>query len=243
MKEFVTQLFLQSGFTLHTNAEEALLFTNNEQGDKRSYWLLLEREQATLLEEQISLFIKFKALIGEKDFDKNCSLLLLLKRPAPGTEPEHKREVLLIEDNPFYFKKYVLCYTLKELEEFTAARNNRHELNFLEKEMVSRACFSVYKKGPQAENWQSLVFRLSLKIPFINVKTEVKPGLSALFDDNDQILATKHLNTLDTAVNSFVFGKSTEEISNTAPLELLTALNLNQQHDGEQAPSDQDPEL
>ena len=239
MKEFVTQLFLQSGFNLHSDNEEALLFTNHEKGDKRSYWLLLEREEATLLEEQISLFNKFKAFIGEKDFDKNCSLLLLLKRPVPGTEPNHKREVLLIEDDPFYCKKYVLCYTAKEFEDFTVARNNRNELNFLENEMISRACFTIYKRSPQAETWQSLVFRLALKIPFVNIKTEVKGGLSALFVDNDQILITKQLNTLDTAVNNFVFGRSTEDISNTTPLELLAALNLNQQHDGEQATSDQ----
>ena len=244
MKAFIDQLFLQSNFVaFSTENTDAQLFINNGPDGRTSYWITLKRETLDLLEEQAAPFNKFKGIVSQQDFDKNCSLLLLIERSSTLDDQEFKKKILLIEDNPYYFKKYVLCYTAKELEELIVARNNRTELGFLERHMVSRACFDAYKKDPYAENWQSLVFRTALKIPFTKVKVEVKPGLSALFEDNRFQLEAKNVHRLDDAIRTVLFDQSIDELSKTSPHHLLEILNLKKLQNGYQNPSEQNPEL
>ncbi|MEO3408487.1 ABC-three component system middle component 1 [Mucilaginibacter sp. CAU 1740] len=243
MKEFIQQIFLQSGFELHTQEEHALLFTGGGQTVKKSYWLILERAEPLLLEDQADLFIKYKFLVDQQEFDKNCSLLLLVNTTGTTIDQQFRNRALLIEDNPFYFKKYVLWYTDQEFEAFTNARNNRAELGFLERHMVSRSSFDAYKTDPRAESWQALLFRLALKIPFVNVKVDIKPGLSALFDDNHEQLVQKGLNLVDDDLGAYLFDKTTDEIGRIPAIDLLNALNLNQKQNGDQTTESADTEL
>lgn len=62
-----------------------------------------------------------KAEFHESDMDKNTTLIITSVRP--DTEPLNSAPKVKIEDNPYYFKKYVFSYTVA---------SEQHAISFLE---------------------------------------------------------------------------------------------------------------
>lgn len=69
-----------------------------------------------------------KADFHESDMDKNTTLVITSARP--DTEPLNSDAKVKIEDDPYYFKKYVFSYT---------SASERHATSFLEHKKTERA--------------------------------------------------------------------------------------------------------
>jgi len=169
MKNFIHNLLQQSGFYPVEN-DNTTLFIGNDDNPRKSYWVILERDDLDFLEIQNKVFSDCRSLVKKPDFDKNCSLVILLKITEETDLVELKKTTLLIEENPYYFKKYVLIYKDEEYEHLIIKKEDKPERQFLENQITNRECFNTYKANPQTHNWQSLVFRMALKFPFMTVR-------------------------------------------------------------------------
>jgi len=175
MKNLIRSLFNHHHFEL-TELDFGDLYTSSD--DRKYYWLVIEQNDASkVLELQDEWFEKCKEQIDSKEFDKNTSLLILANNDKNEIK---KQEILLIEEDPFQFKKYVLLLTsdsLKHLIEQTENGKPEKILNLI----VDETVFNDYKLKYYEYNWRHLLYHLAQKLPFLKINVEVNQDLDNLF--------------------------------------------------------------
>lgn len=91
---------------------------------KSNYYLLLfvdsVSELNVILKKQARYFFLLKEFFSDlREVDKNTSMIIFLRTM------EVNYESLLLEEDPFYFKKYILPYTSKQFESFSEEYTNQ----------------------------------------------------------------------------------------------------------------------
>lgn len=100
------------------------------------------------------------------EMDKNTSLILCNKRHENATLSVDRQR--RIEDDPFYFKKYVLLYSEKELAELKKHLEQQHSVVDSIKEYIyNKQNFDKYKDNPENNYVYSAIISLITKIPVI----------------------------------------------------------------------------
>lgn len=123
----------------------------------------------------------------KSDMDRNTSLLI----KAFGTEEELKdsSEKIKIEDDPYYFKKYVLSSTeyaeKKVVNYFNDRRTNCKEgevslILEMQNYLLKTDMFNKYKDNPYNEMIYSYFVELSTKIPVIPLKVSSSNDLNSV---------------------------------------------------------------
>lgn len=173
---FIQKQFEDNGYSVLGFVHEDVLFLkNNEHED---FWLVavgLEsyQNQDVLFEEMQASFYKEYPLAV-----KNTSLLILYDTDADLLE---SNTLIEIENDPLYFKKYVLCYTAESYNKIMdmlkgdtvagLAMNNDIFTN-----MMNESVF-----GPA-----SLLYSIMHKLPFIPLKqTTVDKEAQAIFNSEE----------------------------------------------------------
>ena len=118
----------------------------------------------------------------------------------------------------------MLYYTDAEYQQLLVNKGDKSELEFITYQITHVDCFKVYKANPQDLNWQSLVYRMTLKFPFIPVPIKTNKGLASLFEDNKVKLATKRFTELDDKLVELYNPMAINEINNLTPSEILAKL-------------------
>lgn len=187
MKKLIRDLFNHHHFEL-TELDFGDLYISGN--DRKYYWLVVEQNDvAKVLELQDAWFDKCKEKVDSKEFDKNTSLLIL----ANNDEKEiKKQDILLIEEDPFQFKKYVLLYTSSALKNLSDESENGEPENILDL-IVSDTVFYEYKKKYSDYNWRHLLYNLAHKLPFLNINVAVNQDLDNLFSETKESLTKNEL--------------------------------------------------
>jgi len=120
-------------------------------------------------------------------WDKNLSLLIMLKVNQLNLSPKIQSLIFDIEEEPFMFKKYILPYTDRQQELFKTQLENyegRNEIAFLEHVLYNSKNFSVFKARNENEDFHlyDLVSKLYIKIPYLNIVNQNKEVKSLLND-------------------------------------------------------------
>lgn len=188
MKNLIKQLFINEGFT-SIDLNSKIFFTKDIIGISY-YWLVVQVDSlSTVIDSQDIWFEDCKDNIKLKDFDKNTSLLVL-------TEIEHsiawKKEVLLIEEDPFQFKKYVLGYTQDQLRELLSF-STIGEPEAIKNLITNETTFNDYKNSYSEYTWHNLLYTISQKLPFIKLNVTTEKGLDNLFEKLDKNLTKKEV--------------------------------------------------
>ena len=155
-----------------------------------------------------SLALAFrKADFHESDMDKNTTLIITSVRP--DTEPLNSDAKVKIEDDPYYFKKYVFSYTSASerlatsfLEhKKTECTNEFSYVNELLNYLMNAEEFGKYKDAKDELSTYSYFVELATKIPAfpLNIRNSeqiksVSEFLSEQLDGKD--VNTEHLDFL-----------------------------------------------
>ncbi|WP_330112748.1 ABC-three component system middle component 1 (plasmid) [Cetobacterium somerae] len=134
----------------------------------------------------------YESLSSKENFNaivKNTNLLILLQ-----SDKEINKEIMAIEEDEYFFKKYILKYSSKELESL-----NEYKGTLINKIESIKNDYSGFKKFKQKKelynnNWFSLLMKLYIKIPELNLsnyKKEIKP--INLINDIDKELEDNNL--------------------------------------------------
>lgn len=127
---------------------------------------IINQKQESLY-ESLSLKENFNAIV------KNTNLLILLQ-----TDKEINKEIMAIEEDEYFFKKYILKYSSEELESL-----NEYKGTLINKIENIKNDYTGFKKFKQKQkfydnNWFSLLMKLYIKIPELNLsnyRNEVEP--------------------------------------------------------------------
>jgi hypothetical protein len=94
-------------------------------------------------------------------FNKNCDLILIQK---VSNYQAVEQDILLYEEDPYYFKKYFLHFTDDEEAELKGKT-----FADLKAVISDSASFSRYKQDPSAPSFYCLAARIFIKVPFLEV--------------------------------------------------------------------------
>ncbi|SEN91421.1 hypothetical protein SAMN05444671_2427 [Flavobacterium sp. CF108] len=227
MKTIINNLFSQLGLINKELNCGVIHFFEGE--NKHSYWLVIETDNLKeVLQKQSEYFNSAKEIVNDEWFDKNVSMLILHK---VENFDNIQNLVLEIEENPYLFKKEIILYKEIELEKLYQALEEQEITikNFIENKILDEAVFKAHKDNINNNNFESLLYRLAHKIPFIKLDILQENGLVTLTDNNRQKIEAGSFGELNRHIDQNFFNRSLENIneieSDTLYNILLSTLN------------------
>lgn len=114
-----------------------------------------------------------EAFTADPAFRKNCDLICIHHLDKLAEFKNHEEQIFEIEEDPHFYKKYVLYYSDTEVEAIKG-------LDFIKlNELISdKAQFNIYKNDPTAATKYSAVAKIFIKLPFLELhinKAELVP--------------------------------------------------------------------
>lgn len=97
-------------------------------------------------------------------FKKNCDLICIHRLNVLAEFKDHEEEIFAIEEDPHFYKKYVLYYSIAEegaLTEFTYEK--------LESVIADKKEFLDYKENPLNATQYSFAAKTFIKLPFLEL--------------------------------------------------------------------------
>jgi len=103
----------------------------------------------------------------ESDMDKNTSLVYCVETDINSSLLEKKK--VEIEDDPYYFKKYVFSYSNADSEKFEqlCKQFGKRPLDFIQSYILNTDNFSAFKKNYKKETAYKMISDLVIKLPMI----------------------------------------------------------------------------
>ncbi|WP_047472198.1 ABC-three component system middle component 1, partial [Acinetobacter pittii] len=130
---------------------------------------------------------KFYSAQKHPAFKKNCDLILIYKVDFLNDFNGIEEQILEIEENPYYFKKYFFYYS--DAEEKLLLGKNYGDFKSQIKKMDE---FDEYKKDPLKPSFHSLVTRVFIKFPFLEIPKFSK-SFQNLFDSVSEKVNVENL--------------------------------------------------
>lgn len=202
MIDLIESLFDSSEF-ISKKIEDCRLYSYKETSEKAAFWLVANvKDLAPLLRRQDKLFDACKKIGQHHALDKNISMLVLWETGGDQKINNMKRRIMSAEEDPYYFKKNILYYSSSELKLLKDKVGDTHIYDFLKKEVISTETFAEYKQNPTDQTWQSLLYRIVIKLPFIKIEIEEEAGgLNSLFALNASELNARGLADFDKSLS------------------------------------------
>lgn len=199
MNKFITKLFDQFNYKLIDEADDISFIKHKDYAD---FWIIVNAVNAFKLEDQETIAGKAKATIFDqhKEAEKNTSLLVLL-------EVEQISEGILdtiieIENDPFYFKKYVLAYTTKSSKE-TIEKFSPENFSSI---LMQPQNFQALKDEAEVSDPYHLLYSIAHKLPFLmtDVKMQDASLLSNQYTPREDLQdAFNWMQSIDFGVEDF----------------------------------------
>ncbi|NIG54867.1 ABC-three component system middle component 1 [Chitinophaga sp. Cy-1792] len=191
MIELISEIFQAAGFEDRGGVDFKVYAVK----DRVNYWVVIQCDNiGKIIDEQIDIFIKASEIVQAPTFDKNANLLILCRYQSiadiiPGS-------LLQVEEDPYNFKKTILYYTEGELNNLRNKIGDLPVLDTIETLILTEAVFEKHKNEFDSNDFESLVYRMAIKIPFIRMKIGQINSLESLESINKQALDDNPLNDL-----------------------------------------------
>jgi hypothetical protein len=172
MKELLNKIFFESGFKVAAETTNTIFFENPNDG-RQSYYLvhfigvqvLKGYLDSIPFEEAYMLFEEQKKL--KPDIEKNTSLLIIaVTENIEQDLNTYKNSILQIEEDEFWFKKYVLVYSNESIANFNESDMIVEDLNTC---ILNNSQFIAFKDALYVNKEYFVVMQIFLKIPFLIV--------------------------------------------------------------------------
>lgn len=213
MESIINSLFEEIGLEAQLSEFGKLYYFRD--AHQFSFWLVIETTNlSTIIENQSKFFTVSKEILKNEWFDKNANLLILCK--SSSESPFDKNLLIDIEENPFLFKKQILVYTdiekQKLIEAITTSKLTTKK--FFEQKLLSNTVFEQHKTNLNNNAFESLLYRVAHKVPFLNIKVVQKDGMSALTENNNnEVAKNSQLKELDDLISEMILNKTFDEVS------------------------------
>jgi hypothetical protein len=145
-------------------------------------FLILSILESQLLDDKINEDLIINVANGfrnseiyESDMDKNTSLIYCVETDI--SSPLLDKKKVEIEDDPYFFKKYVFSYSNADSEKFEQLCNQfgKRPLDFVQSYILNTDNFSAFKKNYKKESTYKMISDLVIKLPMIPLSfTEYK---------------------------------------------------------------------
>lgn len=116
----------------------------------------------------------------ESEMDKNTSLVYCVQTDVKSQELTKKK--VEIEDDPYYFKKYVFSYSVTDEEQFEQLcyQMNESPLKFVQNYILDTENFSKFKNNFSNETVYRMISDLIIKLPMIPISFDEKKEIRSV---------------------------------------------------------------
>lgn len=104
------------------------------------------------------------SFLSHPSFKKNCDLICIHHLNKLAEFKNHEEQIFAIEEDPHFFKKYILYYS--DTEE---AAIQDYSFDKLVTTISDKNQFSSYKDDPQAATQYSVAAKIFIKLPFLEL--------------------------------------------------------------------------
>lgn len=114
-----------------------------------------------------------EAFLTDPAFRKNCDLICIHHLDKLAEFKNHEEQIFEIEEDPHFYKKYVLYYSDTEVEAIKGI-----DFDKLNELISDKAQFNIYKSEPTAATKYSAAAKIFIKLPFLALhvnKVELVP--------------------------------------------------------------------
>ncbi|EKN3563860.1 hypothetical protein FG442_001259 [Yersinia enterocolitica] len=222
MHKLLEKLFASEGMTRHP-VTDLELYKYSSPG-KTNYWLIIHDEPIITPDRQAGWLNECKSATADPALEKNINLLIVWRTDSASVFSS--KEVHHTEEDSYFFKKHVLPYTNEELDGLQQEIVTQGFETVFHQTITTPLTFIQYKSHYLAGGWQSLLYRLAIKLPFIALHSADNTDLDNLQRNiQEKIQRTDNPGELvatELAVNSL-----TEQIASpdVLPEELLTFID------------------
>lgn len=208
--------------------EQGFLFSHPNDSEKKDFWIVIEEDDlSSVVLRQSDILNDCKIKYESNDLEKNASLLILWNTTGELELSEMKKLIMPIEENPYYFKKHVLYYSHSELEEFNSKLEDNNLSDFFSSNITNEETFRDYKENPLQGSWRELFYRVTIKLPFINININTSSNIESLQHIINNKLENNNDNRLIHLNNHFfeLYEDLTiEQIGSKEPSEIIDSL-------------------
>lgn len=184
MFNLIDELFNSYGL-IGTEVSNGRLYSFNDSSMRTAFWLVTqENDLRSILGKQSNLFDTCSKVCQKPALDKNIYMLVLWNTGGNKDLGEMKNSIMSVEEDPYYFKKNVLYFSDTELESLKNVMGVQSIAVFLRKQIVLPEIFAEYRSRSIEQIWQSLLYRIAIKIPFVEIKAEKTEDMDLLFKSN-----------------------------------------------------------
>ncbi|KRF06041.1 hypothetical protein ASG89_20065 [Paenibacillus sp. Soil766] len=186
MINLLKQIFTESGFQISDDvlrsSSSNVFFAERTDYGKFDFFVVVNVNKIKLLHDYNELFEEFYSTIitnrqGFIGIEKNLSLILLMESNSMQFTKEQNSLIYDLEEDPYYFKKYVLVYTQQQQELIIERLSQEIEvIEYLNEFLLNADYFNSFKRNQDSEIAieYDIVSKLFIKIPFLNIKHEIK---------------------------------------------------------------------
>ena len=188
--------------------------------NKEVYWLVSNKGIDSVLDKQSEYFNICKQDIEKESFEKNCNLLVVEKIDSLKDNSRLFSQILDIEEDPYIFRKYILYFTEDELAELGDLIKKERFNSFITNNASEASFFDEYKNSDTMFSGYSLLYRLMIKLPFLEIKSR-EETLDDLKKNMKGALTEKGVVKDYVTVSEFLSGKSIDDINNADSAKIL----------------------
>ncbi len=168
MRNLLKRIFTVNDFD-RIREWETVDFYRNRNVERKEFYLLEVLSIDDLIGWKISdnspldVFDELRA--NDSEIEKNTSLILAVKVRNFQTDlPLIKNKILLIEEDAYYFKKYVIVYTDDSIHVLLQSNDI---LRSLKETLFNSTSFVAFKRQMTADEQYFVTMQLFLKLPFL----------------------------------------------------------------------------
>jgi hypothetical protein len=188
MKQLLTELFSRHSYS-ETLTEEFSLFVPDDVS-KEAYWLVVESSPRAVIEKQHSWLTKCQEINRNPAVEKNTSLICIW--PVEKITDKIISEVHATEEDLFFFKKHVLYHTATEIVSLNEKLGEDNIADLILNSVNNSDVFSSYKKSLGSESWEELIYRIVIKLGFIDIGEGEPADIEGLYTRHrEKIRSTK----------------------------------------------------
>lgn len=165
MNKIITELFKQFNYEVIDEVGDISFFKHINYKD---FWIIVNAVNAFKLEDQETIAGKAKTIFTQyKEAEKNTSLLVLLQ--VEQTSEGILNDIVEIENDPFYFKKYVLAYTKSSKEAI-----EQYSIKNFSSILMQPRYFQDLKNEAEVSGPYHLLYSIAHKLPFLMTDVQVQ---------------------------------------------------------------------
>lgn len=166
MNKFIIGLFTRFNYEVVKEADGLSFIKHKDYAD---FWIIKDAVNAFKLEEQETIADKAKTTFNQyREAEKNTSLLVLLE--VEQISEDILDTIIEIENDPFYFKKYVLAYTTKSSKE-TIEKFSPENFSSM---LMQPESFKALKDEADSSGPYHLLYSIAHKLPFLMTDVQVQ---------------------------------------------------------------------